>query len=88
MLTQIKYTVPGIKAEAEERGRVRRVEAATETVRAFRAVSWRTRFGACERLLLQKKALLERLPNNESLKKEVADLEKCYADLLAEQPSA
>jgi len=69
-----------------ERGRVLRVEAAAEHQRAVRAISWRTRFGACERILLQKKALLEQLPNDAGLRQEVADLEKCYADLLREQP--
>ncbi len=47
-------------------------------------MSWRTRFGACERALLQKKALLECLPNDEALKRECQQLEAAYKALLEE----
>lgn len=68
----------------EERGRVIRVEAEKETLKAVRAVQWRTRFGACERALLHAKALLERLPNDEALKRECEQLEAMYKALLEE----
>ncbi len=74
------------QAAEEQRGRVLRVEAQAEHAKACRAISWRTRFAACERVLLRLRAELDQLPNDAGLKEEVRTAEAEYARLLAESP--